>query len=64
MGQFLCTFVTTWATEGLGLVSIDSLTEMPVIDYAAFFLYVAGAAAVAFVLSFVLATKDKMANKK
>lgn len=64
VGQFLCTFVTTWATEGLGLVSIDSLTEMPVIDYAAFFLYVAGAAAVAFVLSFVLATKDKMANKK
>lgn len=63
VGQFLCTFVTTWVTEGLGLVSFDPVTEMPVIDYAAFFLYVAGAAAVAFVLSFILATKDKMKNK-
>lgn len=63
VGQFLCTFVTTWATESLGLVSIDAATEMPVIDYAGFFLYVAGAAAVAFVLSFILATKDKMSKK-
>lgn len=64
VGQFLCTFVTTWTTEGLGLVSIDPVTEMPVIDYASFFLYVAGAAAVAFVLSFILATKDRAASKK
>lgn len=64
VGQFLCTFVTTWTTEGLGLVSIDAATEMPVIDYAGFFLYVAGAAAIAFIISFILATKDKMANKK
>lgn len=64
VGQFLCTFVTTWTTEGLGLVSIDAATEMPVIDYAGFFLYVAGAAAIAFIISFILATKDKMTNKK
>ncbi len=64
VGQFLCTFATTWITEGLGLVSIDPLTEMPIIDYAAFFLYVAGAAAVAFVLSLVLATRDTRLQKK
>lgn len=64
VGMALCTFATTFFTGLLGLVSFDEVAQMDVINYAGFMPYVAGAAAVAFLLSLVLAIKDKKAAGK
>jgi MFS family permease len=64
LGMFFNTFLTTFFTGALGLVSFDSVTEMPVTDLVAFMPYVAAVAFVCMALSLVLAIKDRMTGAK
>lgn len=59
LGMFLCTYVTTWATSALGLVTLDPATGIEMTNYTAFFQYVPIVAGIAFVVSLICAIRSK-----